>query len=81
MTRKQIVDVSMIALIMTMLVWGFIMFYPLFFFRALLLCAGTLAVFIPIFFIVAVVVTKGSILPNPYHIPIIVIKKTMKEKN
>lgn len=75
MSKKQIVDVGVIALIMTMIIWSFIAFYPIFFIKALLFVAGTLALFIPIFFICAVVATRGSILPNPYPIPIIVIEK------
>lgn len=79
MTKKHLIDISVLSFIMTMLIWVFIACAPTLFFRALLLCAGTLAVFSSIFFIVAVVVTKGSILPNPYHIPIIVIEPR-KEK-
>ena len=75
MSRKQIVWVSAFSLIMTMLIWNFIAFYPLLFCRALLFFAEILALFSSIFFICAVVLTKGSILPNPYPIPIIVIEK------
>ena len=75
MTKKQLIDISVLSFIMTMIIWSFIAFYPIFFFKALLFVAGTLAVFIPIFFICAVVITRGSILSNPYPIPIIVIKK------
>lgn len=80
MSKKQIVYVSLFSLIMTMLIWPFITSYPLLFFRALLFFAGILALFISIFFIAAIVVTRGSILPNPYRIPIIVIKKQKEMK-
>lgn len=75
MSKKQLMQAGVLAAMIT----GLLMY--LIFFHGWILIMGicTLGIFACIFFIVALVWTKGAILPNPYPYCHVVLKKGRQE--
>lgn len=75
MSKKQLMQAGVLAAIIT----GLLMY--LIFFHGWILIMGicTLGIFACIFFIVALVWTKGAIIPNPYAHCRVVLEKRGKE--